>query len=105
MLPTLYKVERIGRGVLSIMGRPRAGEWATDEFSGLAHVGVTDVVSLLEPDEAQELGLEDESRYCANVGIEFGFYPVSTDASVKWILSDSSRLSRRRLSGLWNRSM
>ena len=59
MLPSIFPVERIGRGRLSIMGRPRAGDWAEDEFAGLAELGVTEVISLLEADEARSLDLTD----------------------------------------------
>ena len=52
MRPTIYEIELIGGGWLAVMGRPRAGDWASDEFAGLAALGVTDVVSLLETAEA-----------------------------------------------------
>ena len=58
------------------MGRPRAGEWVTEEFRGLAQLGLTDIISLLESHEAQELGLEEEANFCANVGIEFHAFPI-----------------------------
>jgi protein-tyrosine phosphatase len=58
------------------MGRPRAGDWASDEFAGLSELGVTDVVSLLEAAEAREVGLADEARYCEAAGIRFRSYPI-----------------------------
>lgn len=58
------------------MGRPRAGDWASDEFAALSELGITDVVSLLEPVEAHELGLADEAGYCEAAGIRFHSYPI-----------------------------
>ena len=58
------------------MGRPRAGEWAKDEFSGLARLGVTDVVSLLEPAEARDLDLQDEAQLCREASIKFYSFPI-----------------------------
>ena len=44
---------------------------ASDEFAGLAALGVTDVVSLLETAEAYDLGLSDEAQYCETARIRF----------------------------------
>jgi hypothetical protein len=74
--PTIYEIERIGSGFLAVMGRPRAGDWAADEFSGLAELGIRNVISLLEHGEAVELGLAEESSYCANARIAFYSFPI-----------------------------
>ncbi|WP_349263295.1 protein-tyrosine phosphatase family protein [Steroidobacter sp.] len=92
MQPTLYQIQPVGSGRLAMMGRPRAGEWAADEFAGLTKLGVTDVVSSLEPAEAGEIGLADEAAYCAAAGLRFHSYPVA-DRGVP-----SSPLSLSRLS-------
>ena len=76
MVPQIYKIEEIGKGWFAIMGRPRAGEWARDEFSGLAQLGVTDVVSLLEPAEARDLELQDESQLCREASLKFWSFPI-----------------------------
>jgi len=76
MVPQIYKIEQIGKGWFAIMGRPRAGEWAKDEFSGLAQLGVTDVVSLLEPAEARDLDLQDEAQLCRAASIKFWSFPI-----------------------------
>jgi protein-tyrosine phosphatase len=77
MLPRVYQIERIGSGLLSVMGRPRAGDWANEEFAGLAALGVTDVVSLLEASEARELDLADEAVHCATARLRFHSFPVA----------------------------
>jgi protein-tyrosine phosphatase len=76
MRPTIYEIERIGSGGLAVMGRPRAGDWAADEFAGLSELGITDVVSLLEPAEAREVGLAAEDQYCETAGIRFHSFPI-----------------------------
>jgi protein-tyrosine phosphatase len=76
MIPVIYKVGNIGSGWFAIMGRPRAGEWAEDEFSGLARLGVTDVVSLLEAAEARDLDLQHEAQLCRAAGIKFFSFPI-----------------------------
>ena len=77
MVPLIYKIELVGSGWVAIMARPRAGEWAQDEFAGLSRLGVTDVVSLLELSEAQELGLSDESQLCSAASITFHSFPIA----------------------------
>jgi protein-tyrosine phosphatase len=92
MRPTLYEIERIGSGFLSVMGRPRAGDWAADEFAGLRELGVTDVVSLLEKPEAHELGLQDEMGNCATAGLCFHSFPIA-DRGVPASAAALSRLA------------
>lgn len=76
MAPRIYKIDHVGSGWFAIMGRPRSGEWAQDEFSGLAALGVTDVVSLLEPAEARDLDLQDEAQLCRAASIKFYSFPI-----------------------------
>ena len=92
MRPTLYNVEQIGSGRLSIMGRPRAGDWAADEFAGLRELGVTHVVSLLEDSEACELGLRDEGAYCESAGLRYRSFPIA-DRGVPASAQTLSRLA------------
>jgi protein-tyrosine phosphatase len=76
MLPDIYKVIEVSGGTLSVMAKPVAGEWIEDEFSGLRKLGVTHVVSLLESDEAHEVGLRDEKSLCEKNGICFTSFPI-----------------------------
>lgn len=92
MQPT--EIERIGSGGLAVMGRPRAGDWASDELAGLAHLGVTEIVSLLEPAEAHELGLAEEPAFCAVAGIRFHSFPI-THRGVPASPEEFSRLACR----------
>jgi protein-tyrosine phosphatase len=62
---------------LAIVLRPRGGDWLEDELIRLNRSGVTTLVSMLESEEAQELGLENE-RTCANrAGLNYLSYPIS----------------------------
>ena len=84
MTPELYWIP-VEIGHLAIMARPRAGEWLEDEIAGWRREGVDVVVSLLEPSESHELGLDDEATLCAVSQIEFVSFPVrdrSVPASV-----------------------
>lgn len=85
-------VERIGSSFLAVMGRPRAGEYAQDEFQGLSEAGIRRVVLLLEANEAGELRLEDEGRNCADFGIDFRSFPIP-DRGVPTSPSELSRVA------------
>lgn len=76
MPPTIYEVARLGNGVLSIMAKPVSGEWIAEEFAGLKGLGVNIIVSLLEYDEASEVGLSGEKEHCENSQIGFIQFPI-----------------------------
>jgi protein-tyrosine phosphatase len=59
------------------MAKPVGGEWIEDEFSGIAKVGITDLVSLLERHEIRELGLTDAPALCESNGISFTSFPIA----------------------------
>lgn len=71
--PRIYFIGDTG---LAVMPRPVSGEWIEDEFANIAKAGVNVVVSLLELDEAAELGLETEAQLCDQNGIEFISFPI-----------------------------
>ena len=62
--------------MLTITPRPRGGDWLEVDVAALSVRGVNLLVSLLESDEAAELGLVDESVCCTAHGIEFLSLPV-----------------------------
>ena len=76
MRPEIYWVPEIEPLRFGIMARPRAGEWLRDEIAGWKSVDVSTVVSLLQPYEVQELGLEEEPTLCATAGIKFVSFPI-----------------------------
>ena len=68
---------------LAIVLRPRGDDWLEDELGRIKEGGIDTVVSLLEPNEAGELGLANEERAADRVGLDFLSYPI-TDGQVPW---------------------
>jgi protein-tyrosine phosphatase len=62
---------------MAIVGRPRGGDCLDDEASGWRRAGLDVVVSLLEEEEAAELGLAREAQAAASKGIRFISFPIS----------------------------
>jgi protein-tyrosine phosphatase len=63
-------------GTLAIAPRPRGGDWLDDEVRALAAQGFQVLVSLLESQEAQDLGLEHEPAVCDSNGLAFVSIPI-----------------------------
>ena len=61
---------------LAIVARPRGGEWLEQDLTNLKRGGIDVIVSLLMPDEADDLGLRDEGELAALTGMEFISYPI-----------------------------
>ena len=59
------------------MARPRGGEQLSEEVDAWKSARVDVVVSLLEPREARDLELADESAACARHGIAFRNLPIA----------------------------
>jgi predicted protein tyrosine phosphatase len=76
MRAELYTVEHVGPGTLSVMARPRGGDWLPDEVQAWRDAGVDMVVSLLTPEEREELGLNDEASLCQLANLAFHAFPI-----------------------------
>lgn len=61
---------------LAIVPRPRGNDWLEDEVTQMKRAGVDVLVSMLQPDEAAELGLSAEAELCAAEGIQFHSFPI-----------------------------
>jgi protein-tyrosine phosphatase len=72
---TLYTVPAGTPGVLSIMPCPPQAGLATN-LEDLNARGVTSLVSLLTPEDASDLGMEQEEAVCTAAGIRFISHPV-----------------------------
>ena len=72
----IFRVAKVGRGYLAVMARPGLSEPPRETFKALARLDIGVVVSLLEEDEARELGLADERAVCVSTGIEFLSFPI-----------------------------
>jgi len=81
MNPKLYWIDGPWPGKLAISARPRGGDWLEDEISGWRRAGVDAVVSLLTPQENEDLQLGAESDLTQARGLRFVSLPVE-DRSV-----------------------
>jgi hypothetical protein len=72
----IYWISDIESGRLSIMPRPRGGDWLEDEIRSLKISGVDAVVSLLERDEITELDIAAEKSLCEAHGISYLSFPI-----------------------------
>lgn len=87
-----FRIPGPWRGRLSIVARPRGGDWLDDEVSAWRRAGIGVVVSLLEDDEEAQLGLTDERQAAEGQGIGFISFPIpdrsvpaSTEAAIEVI--------------------
>jgi protein-tyrosine phosphatase len=61
---------------LAIVARPRGDDRLEDELRLIRQGGIDTIVSLLEPFEADVLGLAEEQATAARVGLQFSSYPI-----------------------------
>lgn len=80
-------------GRLGVSRKPDGGEALDGQIARLAHGMVDHVVSLLEPDEAADLGLAEEGAVCAEHGVGFFNFPV-TDHGVPADVEAWARVAR-----------
>ncbi|MDI3321610.1 dual specificity protein phosphatase family protein [Pinibacter soli] len=71
----IYHSDNAGR--LGIMARPRGGDWLADEIASIKKQKVELLVSLLESEEVNELGLRQEETFCKDNSIEFISFPIA----------------------------
>jgi protein-tyrosine phosphatase len=74
------------RGRLAIAPRPRGDDWLDDETVAWRANGIDTVVSLLMPEEADQLGLAREAAASEAAGMQFRSLPI-VDRSVPESLS------------------
>lgn len=74
--PRLYWIDQPFEGRLAISARPVGWEYAAESAAGWRTSGLDVIVSMLEPDEAAELGLDQEAPICRAAGIHFINCPV-----------------------------
>jgi protein-tyrosine phosphatase len=81
VLSQLYWIDGPWSGRVAVAARPRGGDWLEDEVKSWRDAGLNIVVSLLTPDETEELGVQREEEYCREIGIRFFQFPI-VDRSV-----------------------
>jgi protein-tyrosine phosphatase len=74
--PGMFRVHSVGSASLSIVLRPRGGDWLEDEIRALKTAGVQLLVSMLTPDEQAELDLSAEAACCSALGMEYLSVPI-----------------------------
>lgn len=94
---TIYWVDAPAVGRLAVVGRPRS----VAAFRELKAAGIDVLVSLLEVEEADDVGLADEAGHCQRAGIDFIHLPVmdhgipsTADAIEAAVAEISGRLKR-----------
>jgi protein-tyrosine phosphatase len=76
MRTAIYWIGGLHEGRLAVLPRPRGGDWLEDEIKSLRLAGVDVLVSLLTQEEATELDLMEEPKWCAAHGIEYLSFPI-----------------------------
>jgi len=61
---------------MAIMARPRADDWLDVDIAAWKAGGLEVIVSLLEPEEISDLGLQREAALCRASGMEFLSFPI-----------------------------
>jgi protein-tyrosine phosphatase len=61
---------------LAVVMKPRGGDWLEDDLLRMKRSGIEALVSLLERDEAEMLGLGEESSLAIKIGLQFLSHPI-----------------------------
>lgn len=99
MRPDLFWIPGPWKGKLAISGRPRGGDWLEAEVDGWRDAGLEVILSLLETDEAEQLGLKDERLLTESTGLQFLSFPIP-DRGVPPSTTDAMRLLAEIISAL-----
>ena len=76
MATKLYWAQGPWPGKLALAARPRGGDWLEDEMAAWRRGGIDTVLSLLTPEEEQELDLKNEAREVKQEGMRFLSLPI-----------------------------
>jgi len=72
----LYWLDEVWPGKLALAARPCGGDWLTDEIANWKQAGISSVLSLLTPEEENDLDLRDEGRETKRQGLDFISFPI-----------------------------
>jgi protein-tyrosine phosphatase len=81
MTKNVYWISAAQPHRVAVVARPRGSDWLEDDLKRLSSEGIGVLVSMLTPDEAAELGLSEEGRFCDQCGLSFFNLPIA-DRSV-----------------------
>ena len=73
----LHWVDGPWPGKLALAARPRGDDWLTDDLAVWRDAGVDTVLSLLEPIEEQDLGLQSEAQEVKRQSMQFLSLPIA----------------------------
>jgi len=90
----MYKIGSIGEGFVAIMARPSLEADAAASIINIARLGIQQVVSLLEPSEARNLGLDGEREQVKAHAMGFTSFPIP-DMGLPPSVEDFARLSKK----------
>jgi hypothetical protein len=72
----LYWLDEAWPGKLALAARPRGGDWLTDDIANWKRPGISSALSLLTPEEENDLDLRDEGREAKRQGVDFVSFPI-----------------------------
>jgi protein-tyrosine phosphatase len=102
MAGQLYRIDGSWPGTLAISARPRGGDWLQGEIDAWKSAGIHSIVSLLTPEEEQDLDLSNEANEVRRQGLAFSSLPIpdrqvpESEAKVRELIED---VNRRLLAG------
>jgi protein-tyrosine phosphatase len=76
MRKELHWLDESWPGRLAVGPRPRGGEWLKDDVSSWKRAHIDGVLSLLTPDEEQDLDLRNEAGEVRAQGMNFTSFPI-----------------------------
>lgn len=91
MKADLFRIPGPWRGQLAIAAKPRGGDWLDGEASDWRRADLDVIVSLLETEEAVQLGLLDERRAAEGHELRFISFPIP-DRGIPSSLEDALSL-------------
>jgi len=98
----VFWIEGEAGASLAIVARPRGGDWLEDELNRIKRNGIHTLVSMLEPEEAESLGLADEAKEAVQAGLNFLSYSIpdrTTPADLSSFREFASGLAARIRNG------
>jgi hypothetical protein len=72
----IFRVQEFGAACMSVVPRPRGGDWLDDEIRAIKRAGVHLLVSMLTPDEQADMSLNAEAECCHAAGLDFLSVPI-----------------------------
>jgi protein-tyrosine phosphatase len=73
----VFWIEGDASTALAIVVRPRGNDWLEDELIRMRKGGVQTLVSMLEDEEAESLGLTEEKNVAEQLGLGFISFPIA----------------------------